>query len=88
MVSVRTVVAHDELHRDGEALVLLDGRVHRVSPVGTLIRARARAGATVEELATVLEAELGPPGDGTTLELTRQAVQALLEAGLLEAVAG
>lgn len=86
-MSVRTVVAHDELHRGGEALVLLDGRVHRVSPVGTLIRERACSPVTVEELASALESELGPPEEGTALELTRRAVQALLEVGLLETVA-
>ena len=87
MVSVRAVVAHDELHRDGESLVLVAGQVHRVSALGTLIRERARGPLTLEELARALEAEFGTPPEGTPLEHTRQAVDALLAAGLLESVA-
>ncbi|MFK5646002.1 hypothetical protein ACI3ET_05690 [Ornithinimicrobium sp. LYQ121] len=80
---VRAVVAHDELHRDGESLVLLDGQVHRVSALGTMIRDRARHGASVEELAAALEEEFGRPTGGTALELTTGAVQTLLDVGLL-----
>jgi hypothetical protein len=87
VVSVRTVVGHDELHRDGESLVLLDGRVHRVSALGTLVRERASGPVTLEELAAALEAAFGPPPEGTVLDLTRQAVDTLLAAGLLERVA-
>ena len=80
---VRAVTAHDELHRDGESLVLVDGQVHRVSALGTLIRSRARGGASVEELAVALEEEFGRPTEGTTLHLTAGAVETLLEVGLL-----
>lgn len=81
---VRTVPAHDELHRDGESLVLLDGQVRRVSMLGTLVRDRARDGLGVAELAEVLAEEFGPPPDGDTLATTAQVVATLLSVGLLE----
>lgn len=84
---VRTVPAHDELHHEGESLVLVDGQVRRVSPLGTVIRASAVEGATLAELATVLEETFGAPAEGDALEITRQALDTLLEAGLLERVA-
>lgn len=84
---VRTVAAHDELRHEGESLVLLDGQVRRISPIGTVIRDRATQGASVEELATVLEDLFGAPGDGDALGLTRAAVQTMLAEGLLEDVA-
>lgn len=83
---VRTVPAHDELHRGGETLVLLDGQVQRVSALGVLVRASARAPITVKELAEVLEREFGPPPEGDTLGTTTNAVATLISAGLLERV--
>lgn len=88
MVSVRAVPAHDELHREGESLVLVDGQVHRVSALGTVLRERAAARATVEELAAALVEVFGPPPDGNALGMTGEAVQVLLDAGLLETVDG
>ena len=79
---VRTVPAHDELHRDGESLVLLDGQVQRVSALG----ATAHEGLSVTELADVLTAEFGPPPDGDTLGTTVQVVATLLSVGLLDVV--
>jgi hypothetical protein len=87
VVRVRAVVAHDELHRGGESLVLLDGQLHRVSALGTLLRERACGPVTLEELAATLEEAFGTPPEGTALTLTRQAVETLVAAGLLEAVA-
>lgn len=87
MVTVRTVPGHDELEHGGESLVLIEGQVRRVSLVGTVIRSRARRGATTEQLAEALVERFGAPPDGDAAELTRQAVGTLLEAGLLETVA-
>ena len=84
---VRTVPAHDELHDAQESLVLLDGQVRRVSPIGTAIRAHATHGASVDELAVVLEELFGLPDEGDVLSLTREAVQALVAEGLLEPTA-
>lgn len=81
---VRTVPAHDELHHQGESLVLLDGQVRRISPIGTVIRASAVHGATVEELASILEDRFGAPENGDVRELTRSAVHTMLDEGLLE----
>ncbi|AXH96510.1 hypothetical protein [Ornithinimicrobium avium] len=85
MVRVRAVLAHDELHHEGESLVLVDGQVHRVSALGTTIRRHAAVGvATLDELATALEDEFGTPPEGSAQELTRRAVETLVAAGLLE----
>lgn len=85
---VRTVVAHDELHREGESLVLVDGQVQRVSALGTVVRESAREALTVAELAEVLEEEFGPPPQGGTLVTTLEVVATLLGVGLLEPVDG
>ena len=58
-------------------------RIGRISPLGTAIRERAAEGATLAELADELEARFGAPPDGDTEQLTRAAVDVLLEAGLL-----
>lgn len=84
---VRTVPAHDELHHQEESLVLLDGQVRRVSAVGTAIRTQAGHGASVEELAAVLEQLFGIPEGGDAVTLTRDAVRTLLAEGLLEPAA-
>lgn len=85
MVSVRAVPAHDELHHEGESLVLLDGQVQRVSALGTTIRRACSSGPlALEALAELLEQEFGPPPQGSTLELTRRALDDLVAAGLLE----
>lgn len=86
MVSYRSVPAHDELHRDGESLVLLDGQVQRVSALGTAIRRLALPTATLGELAAALEQEFGAPPAGDLLAVTRQAADDLVAAGLLERV--
>lgn len=80
---VWTVPAHDELHRDGEALVLHEGEVRRISPLGAVIRERASAGASLAELSAELEESLGAPPGGDAAALTREAVTVLLDAGLL-----
>ena len=83
VTGVRSVPAHDELHHEGESLVLMDGEVRRGSPIGTTIRTLAADGIAVEDLARALEEEYGIPPEGEVLELTRRAVSDLLEAGLL-----
>ena len=80
---VRTVPAHDELAGDGESLVLIDGLVRRVSLIGTAIRDIAAAGITFDDLVVALEEEFGTPTEGSAVDLTRRAVEDLLEAGLL-----
>ena len=84
---VRTVPAHDELHDAQESLVLLEGQVRRVSPIGTAIRAHSGDGASVAELAVVLEEIFGLPDEGDVLSLTQDAVQTLVAEGLLEPTA-
>lgn len=82
----RSVPAHDELHRDGESLVLHDGQVQRVSPLGTVIRQHAEQPRTVDELTALLEQTFGVPPEGDAGELTTRAVATLVQAGLLEQV--
>lgn len=84
MVTWRTVPAHDELHRGGESLVLADGRVQRVSALGTAIRSLAAQPVGEDVLARALEAEFGTPPEGDLLSLTQAALADLVRAGLLE----
>lgn len=84
MVTYRSVPGHDELHRHGESLVLLDGMVQRISALGTVVRAHAVEPATVEALAAALEEEFGAPPEDSTVEMTQRSLDALVEAGLLE----
>lgn len=83
MVSYRTVPAHDELHVDGESVVLLDGQAQRVSVLGTAIRGLAVDGLGLEVLAEALGQEFGEPPDGDLLAMTRRAADDLVGAGLL-----
>ena len=85
---VWSIPAHDELHHEGESLVLVEGRVHLVSPIGAAIREQAVDGADVAELAAALEDSFGAPEAGSTLDLTLQAVDALVGAGLLRRADG
>lgn len=84
MVTWRAVPAHDELRRDGESLVLVDGRVQRVSALGTAIRSLAAQPVGEDVLARALEAQFGPPPEDDLLTLTRTALADLVSAGLLE----
>ncbi|MFC6420456.1 hypothetical protein [Ornithinimicrobium tianjinense] len=80
----RAVPAHDELHRDGESLVLVDGRVQRVSALGTAVRELAAQPVGEDVLARMLEERFGAPPTGDLLTLTRAALADLVRAGLLE----
>ena len=90
MVSVRAVVAHDELHRDGCSLVLVGGRVHPVSELGTLLRELAAGPVTVEELSRGLEETFGTPPEGAAQAFTRvlQGMIAISRARFPKGVAG
>lgn len=83
-MTYRSVPGHDELHRHGESLVLLDGMVQRVSALGTAVRARAVEPVTVEAVAAALEEEFGAPPEDGTVEMTQRSLDVLVEAGLLE----
>lgn len=80
---VRTVPAHDELHGEEGSLVLVDGRAQLLSLVGALVRDAARDGAAVADVAAYLESEIGAPPEGEVLDLTLDAVRALVAAELL-----
>ena len=80
----RRVSGHDELHHDGESLVLIDGEVKRISALGTVLREVAREPHTLDELAAALAEEFGAPPEGDAVEVTRQALDVLVEAGLME----
>ncbi|MBW8173878.1 hypothetical protein K0651_12550 [Ornithinimicrobium sp. Arc0846-15] len=75
----------DVLEREGESLVLANGMIHRLSPPATLILQRANAGwIGVPELVVALVTEFGDPPDGDADALTRDMVDALIEAHLLK----
>ncbi|MGO0575922.1 hypothetical protein [Ornithinimicrobium panacihumi] len=83
MVTYLCVRGHDELHHEGESLVLLDGEVKRISVLGTLLRELTHEPRTTEELVAGLVEAFGAPADGSAEEMTRQAVDTMVEAGLL-----
>lgn len=83
-MSYRAVPAHDELHRDGESLVLHDGQVQRVSPLGTAIRALTLEALPLADLAAALAKEFGSPPGGDLVEVTREVADTLVDAGLLQ----
>lgn len=85
-VTYRRVPAHDELHHEGESLVLIDGEVKRISALGTSLRGLTDEPRTLAELTEALVREFGAPPDGSADEVTRQAVDALVDAGLLERI--
>lgn len=87
-MSYRAVPAHDELHRDGESLVLHDGQVQRVSAVGTAIRALTTSPLALDDLAAALAGQFGAPPEGDVVEVTREAAETLVRAGLLERLPG
>jgi len=83
-VTYRCVPAHDELHHEGESLVLVDGEVTRISALGTFLRGATAEPRSLEDLTRALVAEFGAPPEGSPQDLTRGAVEALVDAGLLQ----
>lgn len=80
---VRALPVHDELVRDGESVVLLDGHLLRLSPVATAIRALAREWVELDRLAALLEDEFGAPEGVPAVESTAAAVADLHRSGVV-----
>ncbi len=84
MTRYRATPAIDELHTDDGGLVLLERRLVRLGPVGSIIRLTAADPATVAEFGDALVRQFGEPG-GNLAALTQEAVDTLIAEGLLEA---
>ena len=83
-VTYRRVEGHDELHHEGESLVLIDGEVKRISALGTSLRRLTVEPRSLAELTQGLVEEYGAPPEGSAEDVTRGAIAALVDAGLLE----
>jgi len=81
---VRAITPIDRLDDDGESLLLFEGRVVKLGPVGAAIIEVAAGPVDVDVLTSELERRLGSPATGDVAAATAQAVADLLEAGVLE----
>jgi hypothetical protein len=75
----------DRVDRDGEAVVLVDRRVVRLSPLAVALLAACDDWAADQELADQLVSRFGVPPDGLApLESTRAALLDLESQGLVD----
>jgi hypothetical protein len=75
----------DRVDRDGEAAVLVDRRVVRLSPLAVALVDACPDWVPDDELAAVLVARFGQPQDaGSALESTRAALRDLAAQGLVD----
>jgi hypothetical protein len=75
----------DRVDRDGEAAVLVDRRVVRLSPLAVTLVDACTEWADERDLAEALVARFGPPPEGTSpLESTRAALRELAAQGLVD----
>lgn len=82
MTTYLATPASDELHTPDGGLVLLPTRLVRLGPVGSVIREAACRPATVPDLAARLVCQFGLP-DGDVIALTQNAIDTLVDEGLL-----
>ncbi|KGN41379.1 hypothetical protein [Knoellia aerolata] len=73
----------DWLSRDGETIVLARRSIVRLSDVGAAVFALTERPVDIEDLARGLEAEFGPPGSGSALAATTDAVTELVRHGVV-----
>lgn len=83
-MKVRAIQAHDVLERDGDTVMLMDGRLMRLSPIGAAAWSLCRDWTSLEALARSLGDEFGVPADADLLQTTRDLVASLEAQGLLE----
>ena len=83
---VRTVTPADRLDDDEAALLLYEGRVVKLGPLGAAVVDLATAPVDLADLTAELERRFGRPATGSTAEATQEAVTALIEIGVLEHV--
>jgi hypothetical protein len=73
----------DVLSRQGEQVVLVDGRLVRLSPISAAIWDLTEEPIDVEQLAGELEELFGAPQDRSSLDATKDAVADLVHHGVL-----
>lgn len=84
---IRLCPPADLLAREDDALLLYEGSVLRLGPVGAAIVELAADGTDLDALTRALEDRFGAPPDGGTREATRAAVDDLIARGVLEEIA-
>ena len=85
-MKIRSVPPVDRLDRDGEALLLYEGRVVRLGPIGVAITTLAADEVDLADVASALEQRFGVPDGQTVWEATRDAVDDLIAFGALDAL--
>ncbi len=80
---VKALPLSDLLEHDGEALVLTEGNLVRLSEIGVLIMRRAEGGIELGALQRVVEEAFGAPPSGTTSEALASMLDALAGQGLI-----
>lgn len=81
---VRRTPYVDELHHEGECVVLLDDTAVRLGGLAPLVLEQCASWRTLDELAGALVAAYGPPPSGEATEIVAAAVAELAEAGVVE----
>jgi hypothetical protein len=74
--------------RSGESAVLLSDEVVVLSPLATVLVGEVADGVSLRALGAALEREFGSPPSGDLLTTTRDAVDALVDSGVLAVSAG
>lgn len=82
---VERIESVDLLTRDGRVLILFDRSLVELGPLGAAIFDYASEPITLDDLAAKLEAEFGPPLEGTTMDAVVSSVTGLVQQGVLKA---
>jgi hypothetical protein len=82
-VKVQRCEVTDELTRDGETALLVDGLLVRLSELSAMVYAFAEEPVEVGHLAHLLESYFGEPEGRTSLDATKDAVADLIRHGTL-----
>jgi len=82
-VKVQRLKVTDELTRDGETALLVDGLLVRLSELSALVYALTEEPVEVRRLAHALESHFGAPEGRTSFDATQDAVAELVRHGIL-----
>lgn len=81
---VRRTPFVDELHHDGECVVLLEDTAVRLGGLAPLVLDLCDEWRTMFDLSRRLVEAYGPPPEGDVEVIVREAVDALVDAGVVE----
>jgi hypothetical protein len=82
-VKVQRCQVTDELTRDGETALLVDGLLVRLSELSALVYALTEKPVEIGHLAHALESQFGAPEGRAALDATQDAVADLIRHGIL-----